>query len=459
VFGVEPMAARHFVVLPLILLTVASLTGTLVRRTVGTATRGAFLFGAAASLFLAPVPLYAGGPYFTNWASGLIFGINQYGLVVVPVLMGLCLIARPGAAGDSIAGRLVIAAIVASLIPSHALIAALAVGGLVPVIAVAAGARALGRMRSQTQWAEAMPSMLALIGVVSAATIAWGLVTGHGFGASIVSPSVSPFNDAWRETMIRTALGASLLVVGPVGWLVLGRPRASWVMALLATAIAISAGAVIWGARLGDFNMFHAFFGALVVFGTPVAAASIWGLWRAARRGHRRLTAAAIFVACGVQLGIGAFVGLARLELFSPPAHPPVPLSILREIERLPPDAKLAYSCSPLEEVSFWEGTLIGIDAHTGRRIVPMCFQAEIYTQLLTGGENAPDVPNPVFTEAPQRILYPHSQARPSADAVEAFLVSNGIEFIYSDPEHPNDLIPDAEQIASERGVELLRIP
>ena len=46
-FGTAPLDARHLVVLPLMLLAAAALTGTLVRRMTGSTSRGAFLFGFA----------------------------------------------------------------------------------------------------------------------------------------------------------------------------------------------------------------------------------------------------------------------------------------------------------------------------------------------------------------------------------------------------------------------------
>ena len=53
-FGTAPLDARHLIVLPLMLLAAAAMTGTLVRRMTGATSRGAFLFGFLACLFLAP---------------------------------------------------------------------------------------------------------------------------------------------------------------------------------------------------------------------------------------------------------------------------------------------------------------------------------------------------------------------------------------------------------------------
>jgi hypothetical protein len=146
------------------------------------------------------------------------------------------------------------------------------------------------------------------------------------------------------------------------------------------------------------------------------------------------------------------------LQAFGPHEYAPVPTAILDEIRSLPPDAKLAYACQPLEELTFWDARLLGIDAHTGRRIVPMCFQADFFPQLI-GGQTSPDVANPLFQLAPQRTLYPDSTAQPTTAAVAAFLKANGIEYIYADAMHPNTLIPDAIPISTSGETQLLRIP
>ena len=92
--------------LPLLLLAAAALTGTLVRRLTGSTSRGAFLFGFVACLFLAPIPLIA-GPHFSSWAVGLIFGITLYGLAAVAVLLAMYGLAVAGRApADLGAGHL-----------------------------------------------------------------------------------------------------------------------------------------------------------------------------------------------------------------------------------------------------------------------------------------------------------------------------------------------------------------
>ena len=61
IFGAAPLDARHFIVLPLVLLAAAAMTGTLVRRLTGASSLGAFLFGFIARPFLAPIPIIAWG--------------------------------------------------------------------------------------------------------------------------------------------------------------------------------------------------------------------------------------------------------------------------------------------------------------------------------------------------------------------------------------------------------------
>jgi hypothetical protein len=163
-------------------------------------------------------------------------------------------------------------------------------------------------------------------------------------------------------------------------------------------------------------------------------------------------------VICGVQLELGAALGIVQLQAFGPHEYAPVPTSILASIRNLPADAKLAYACQPLEELTFWDARLLGVDAHTGRRIVPMCFQADFFGQLI-GGLKSPDIPNRLFRWAPQAALYPDSAARPSAEAVAAFLKANGIEYIYADAMHPNTLVPDAVPVAESGETQVLRLP
>lgn len=217
-------------------------------------------------------------------------------------------------------------------------------------------------------------------------------------------------------------------------------------------------GALVWGARLGDFNTFHVFFGGIAAFATPVAAVALWSIWlRLRATGHGPLAVTVVPI-CGMQIGLGIPISVVRLQAFGPHEYPPVPVAILEEIRSLPPEAKLAYACRPSEELAFWDPRLIGIDAHTERRIVPMCFQADFFGQLI-GGQKSTDTPGPLFQWAPQRWLYLDSGARPSAASVASFLKDNGIDNLYTDALHPNALVPGAIPIATVGETQVLRLP
>jgi len=101
---------------------------------------------------------------------------------------------------------------------------------------------------------------------------------------------------------------------------------------------------------------------------------------------------------------------------------------------------------------------LIGLDAHAGRRIVPMCFQAETLGAF-TGVPMSGDVASPLFQGAPQRSLYPDSRAQPSPASVATFLRTHGIDYIYADARHPNTFVPDATTVATSADVRILAVP
>ena len=123
------MLARYIVVLPLLLLAAAALTGTLVRRMGRTMSRGAFLFGFLACLVLVPMPLIV-GPYFSVVHAGLIVLITVFGLSAVAVLFGLYSLAMLGKLRPewSLAGF--VGCAVALILPAHIVIALLGLVGV-----------------------------------------------------------------------------------------------------------------------------------------------------------------------------------------------------------------------------------------------------------------------------------------------------------------------------------------
>ena len=226
----------------------------------------------------------------------------------------------------------------------------------------------------------------------------------------------------------------------------------------LGAMILLVTGAVVWGARLSEFDAFHLFYGGIAVFAAPVAAIAVWSIWLRLRATRHPGLAVAVLVLCVAQIEVGVALGVLRLGRLGPGSYAPIPIEMLTAIKSLPTDAKLAYSCFPLEEMTFWDARLLAIDAHTGRRVIPMCFQADFFGHLL-GVPISPDVPSPLFQWAPQRTLYPDSRSQPSSKAVLSFLKSNGIAYIYADSDHPNSLVPEAIPIATSGQAQLLRVP
>jgi hypothetical protein len=456
IFGTAPLGARHFVVLPLMLLAAAALTGTLVRRMTGSASRGAFLFGFHACVFLAPVP-FISGPWFSSWAVGLIFGITLYGLAAVAVLLALYSLAVLGRRQASWALATFVGSAAALIVPAHLVIALLALVGVGSVWTIRI-VQSLIATRRLPVVAPVWRQTFVATGIAIVVTVAWGLLTGHGLGTSGLSPSVSPFNASWRESVAITTLGGGAFLAIAVAWFLVRRDAPIEADLYLGTAVLLVAGALAWGARLGDFNTFHLFFAGIAVFATPVAAVAVWTIWlRLRATGHARL-AVAVLVVSVTQIEFGVAFGVLRLAYFGPGNYAPVPTEMLAAIRSLPQDAKLAYACRPSEELSFWDARLLALDAHTGRRIVPMCFQAESLGGL-TGTKMSADIASPLFDGAPQRTLYPDSKAHPSAESVASFLKDNGIDYIYADALHPNSLVPGAIPIATSGDTQLLGIP
>ena len=446
IFGATPLSARHFMVLPILLLASAAMTGTLVRRMTTTSSRGAYLFGFLACLFLAPLPL----------ARGLVFGITTYGLAAVAVLLALYCIIVLGHRNPTWALACFVGSAAALILPAHVVIAFLAVVGLgsALIVTIIRSPGPIQHIRLIT--IERRTSITT--GLAVAVTLVWGLVTGHGIASSLLTPSVAPFNSFWQDAVVMTAIGAGAFLAIAVAWFMARAEDSLETRLYFGTAAILVVGTVVWGARLGDFYTLHLFFGAIAVFATPASAVAVWSVClRLRASGHTR-PAIAVLVLCGSQMVLGVPLGVTRLQIFGPGTYPPIPLAMLAEIRSLPQDARLAYACQPFEESAFWSARLLGLEAHTGRGVVPMCFEADTLG-VLTGGQLSAGIPSPVFQRSPQSALYPSSDAAPSAATVAKFLKGNGIDYIYADALHPNTMIPDARPIATSGMSQVLQIP
>jgi hypothetical protein len=452
IFGTAPLAARHLIVLPIALLAAAALTGTVVCRMTARGSLTAYVFGFLACLFLAPVP-WLPGPFFSSWATGMIFGISLYGLAAVAVLLALYCLAVLGQRPATWALATFVGSVVALTLPAHIAVALLALVGVASAwaVAVSRSVRTTGRLpRVPAVWRRSLVAS----GILLLATAAWGLATGHGLGGGSAPAIVAPFNASWRESVAITMLGAGAFLAIVLAWFLVERDRPIQADLYFGTLALLVVGAIAWGARLGDFTTFYLFFAGIAVIATPVAAVAVRTAWERLRATRHFALALTLVILSAFQLELGAVKGAGRLIAVGPPGYDPIPASMLAAIRELPPDAKLAYSCRPLDEIGPGVPRLLSIDAHTGRRVVPMCFSAEILSTLI-GALPSERTENLFFRSAPQRALYPDASARPSSAAVADFLKANGIRYIYVDAMHPNTLVADVLPVATEGDAQL----
>jgi hypothetical protein len=452
--GLDPIVARNYVVLPLLLLAAAALTGTLVRRMAGTRSRRAFIFGALAFLFLAPVNLPS-DVFFAQWAVGNAFGINLYGMATIAALLSLFVLATLGRAAWQPGGRVFAGIVVASILPFHIIVAALAFVGGAGIVALTVVRWAIQmrrpRMSRNAFWILGVASCVGLL------TVAWGVLTGHGLVSTGASTLVDPYNAAWWQAILRTAGLCGAFLAIPVAWLQTRHTGSAASAALLGTMLILAFGAIAWGARIADYDMFHVYFAAIAVFATPMAAVAFWMLYERIRASGRQLASVALLAACLIQLEIGVSPVLIRLVGARPSGYEPIPVAILEKIRELPSDARLAYACETDEEFHFTSPRISSIPAHTGRRTVPMCFQ-EDFLSSLSGGRPYGGVQNPGFGLAPQHDLYTGVDVDPSTEQIREFLVSHQIRYVYADDRHRNVLAPDAVLIAKSGDVSLFEI-
>jgi hypothetical protein len=396
------------------------------------------------------------GPYFSVWHAGLIALITAFGLAAVAVLFGFYSLAVLGRLKPTWPLACFVGSAVALILPAHIVIALL---GLIGVGSVWTTRIAYSLLPARRQTA-ALPiwrrtAIVALIALSS--SVGWGLLTGHGMGGGGSMASLSPFNALWRDSIAIVTLEAGLLLTIQLAWLFSRRDRPVFAETCLATMVLVVAGAIAWGWGYATLSMFYFFFGGITVFATPIAAVATWLLLKRIHAGRHPRLALGVVALCVVQLELGVVLGLARLQGGSADVQP-VPISLLQAIRQLPEDAKLAYACNSFEEVSFVNSKLLGIDAHTGRRVVPMCFEADAIGPLF-GAQPSTQIPDAGFASAPQSTLYPDSTSRPSSVAVATFLKDHGIGYIYADAMHPNSLVDGAVRIATSGVAQVLRIP
>ena len=164
----------------------------------------------------------------------------------------------------------------ALILPAHIVIAVLGLVGVGSVCVIR-----LMQSLVATRHLPVVPAVwrrtFAATGIALMATVGWGLVTGHGIGTSGVSPSISPFNAFWRETVATIVICSGAFLAIAVAWFMVRKERSVEAGLYIGTGALLVAGTLVWGARLADFNTFHLFYGGLAVFAAPVAAVAVVG--------------------------------------------------------------------------------------------------------------------------------------------------------------------------------------
>jgi hypothetical protein len=388
----------------------------------------------------------------------MLSGITLYGMGAAAALHGLYCRAVLSMRTPTWALAVFVGSAVAFVIPAHIAIAVLGAVGLAAVLA-ARVAQSLASTRRLPRVATIWSRSLVATVVFAVATVAWGVLTGHSLGTADTTPSgLPPFSSGWRETVTLLALGGGVFLTIPVAWWRSRRRRGPARDLYVGVMALLIAGAIAWGWRDGEFTMFYLLFAGIAVYATAVVAIAVWALNDELRRSGRRLVALTFLGLCVIQFEIGLQTVTLRLQILGVAEYEPVATRLLGSIAGLPPNAKLAYSCGPIDEVAFGVPKLVTIDAVTARRVVPMCFEPE-YPNLLLGAEPDMTVPSQFFRGAPQMALYPTSTATPSLAAVRAFLDQHDIRYLYVDSRHPNTLVPDAVLVASSGDVQVLKVP
>jgi hypothetical protein len=444
--GVDPIFARYYVVLPLVLLAAASLAGTLVRLLARSASRAAFLYGAGACLFFAPIPLPYGvfpGGWFGAHSPSLVYEITHYGLAASTLLLAVFVIVTLDQRALAWSTALFSGGVIASLLPVHIVVAALMAASAGLVVA-GHWVRSLLRDRRLPVVPVEWRRTLLVVGVVTIATLLWATATGHGLAGPTKPGAVSAFDTTWAKSVVWTLLPAGVLFAIPVAWFMVRKETGMRAELFLGTSISVIVGAVAWGVKAGDFAQFYFFFASVVLIVPTIATAAVWVLCQRMRRGGHAILAVVIMALLAVQVVLGAAAGLERLGFHRQVGYE-VSSEFLAVIDQLPTDAKLAYSCTETDgDFTFWIPRLVGITAVTGNRVVPMCFMAT------TGF---------TWEWAPQRSLYPDAAARPSSLAILKFLKDQGIGYVFADPDHPNNLLPEGQVVATAGDATVIRVP
>ncbi len=459
--GVEPFRARNLVTLPVLLLAAVFVGGTIVRRLTNPSSYSAFGFGVIACLLLAPVPLLAAPlfghiPFTASITAALLYGINTYGVAAVAALLGMHLITVLGSRPPSWTLAGFSGCLVAFVLPAHLAIAVLGMTGVGIVVAVNVARSLLATRHAPAMGLIWRRTTLVAVAVL-AATFAWGSLTGHGLPVGAGSSGTGPFNAAWQQSVMLVVVGAGAFLAIPGAWLRVrgdGSIQADLYLGVLAIVVG---GAIGWGLRDPDFNMFYLFYAGIAVYATPVAAVAAWWVWTWLRESGRHRLAVIALIICAAQIELGVGIAVLRLQLNGPTDDGPIPVALIEAIAKLPAGTKVAYACRPLEEATYGTPNLGALAVYTGHAVVPMCFEADVFGAM-AGASLTEDRPNG-DSWAPQKTLYPAADTPPSSEAVAAFMRQHGIDYVFISTRHPDTLVADAVTVVAIGEYQVLRLP
>ena len=351
IFGTAPLDARHFVVLPLLLLAAAALTGTVVRRMTGSTSRG---------------PSCSGSWPACSWrrchssrartsARGPSADLRDhaYGLAAVAVLLAMYSLAVLGRRPATWALAVFVGSAAASIVPGphrdRRCWRWSGSGASGRSGSASRSSRRDGCRSSRPVWRRTF------VGDRHRGRrrrSVWGLLTGHGIGEQrLVAERVPPFNASWRDSVAIIAPGLrsvprdrGRLVHGPRGGVDRGGPVPRHGRALVDRR-----------ARLGRAARRLQHVPPVLRRASPCSrrrpppSPSGRSGCACARPDTRAWRSPC---SCSASCSSRSVSGWASSGLqLRPGNYAPVPVEILDAIRSLPPDAKLAYACRPSEEV------------------------------------------------------------------------------------------------------------
>ena len=255
-------------------------------------------------------------------------------------------------------------------------------------------------------------------GALVIATLIWAGLTGMVQAAVPSSPLVEPFNASWREFVAITTIGCGVFAAIALAWLTIRRKAVDRGRPVPRDACPSD----LRRARLGRasrrlHDVLPVLCAGIAVIATPAAAIAVWTLWTRLRASkHAKLA-----VGLGGPMRDPTRVGCGHR---SPPSsgirttgrsRADTDIECWHRSRICQQDAKLAYACQPFDELGFGVPRLLSIDAHTGRRVVPMCFEAEVFSELSRRRAIDSRCRTTSFIWAPQRVLYPDATANPSS--------------------------------------------